>query len=665
MSTVKLPSVCTMDCPDSCSLEVEVTDDRITAIRGSHVNPVTAGFICSKVAQFDRRVYSPDRLLYPMKRKGPKGSAEFERIGWQEAIREICGRFEQIRKDFGGEAILPFSYGGSNGLLGQETNDRSFFSKLGASRLERTVCAAPTSAAALGLYGKMPGVAFEDYAHAKFIILWGGNPKTANIHLVPFLKQAKAAGAKIAVVDPKRSFSDRECDLHLPVYPGTDVVVALAMIHYWDRNNMLDRDFIAKHTLDSDLILKKASRYSLEEAAKIARVSAKDIETMARLYAESSPAVIRIGWGLERNRNGGQAAGAVLAMPALMGKFGVKGGGYTLSNSAAIKVDEKKFQRAEPWVTRQINMNQLGTVLLEEKNPPVKALFVYNCNPVATMPNQNAVLRGMAREDLFTVVFEQVMTDTARYADILLPAVTFLEQQEIKKAYGSYALQYLAPVIKPMGESKSNEEVFGLLGQGMGWKDQAFLDTTDDYLRRMTDSLTGLGRPLQIEELKEKRMIEFDFPGRTPIQFQNSFPGTLDKKVHFDCTQLQPNSYEYLTEEPCNFPLALISPSNGKMISSTMGEYNYPELVLTVHPEDAASRKLQNGSSVRVFNQYGEVHCKLRVDDRIRPGVVSMPKGAWQKASLNGRTSNALSPDTLGTAGGACFNDARVEVAAL
>lgn len=666
MSIETLPSVCPMDCPDTCSLEVEVDDGRVTAIRGSHANPVTAGFICSKVADFSRRVYAPERLLHPMRRTGAKGSGEFVPISWDEAVEIICTRFQSIREEFDGEAILPYSYGGSNGLLGQDTSDKALFAKLGASRLARTLCAAPTTAVALDMYGKMPGVAFEDYAHAKMIIIWGANPKASNIHLVPFLKKAKAGGACIAVVDPRQNFSNREIDLHLPVYPGTDVVVALSMINFWRAHGMLNEAFITKYATGAEILFEKAASYSVDRAAAISRLPSADIEKLATTYAERTPAVIRTGWGLERNRNGGQAVAAILAMPALMGKFGVRGGGYTLSNSAAAKMDSTQLVDAAPWNTRAVNMNLLGKYLLEEKNPPIKALFVYNCNPAVTAPNQNAVLRGLQREDLFAVVFEQVMTDTATYADILLPAVTFLEQQEIKKSYGSYVVQYADAVIPPIGEAKPNEEVFAMLGRGMGWGDRAFHETTGDYLRRAAAAIKGLGRPVTLADLREKRILQFDFPGPTPVQFKNVFSWTPNGKINLAPASLGDAPYEFVENgHDDKYPLSLISPATDKMISSTMGEYNFPELYVVMNPQDAQFRKLTNGSAVKVFNQFGEVHCRLRISDEIRDGVVVMPKGAWRKSSLNGNTATALTPDTLGTAGGACFNDARVEVEGL
>jgi anaerobic selenocysteine-containing dehydrogenase len=652
-----------MDCPDTCSLEVEVDDGHITAIRGSETNPTTAGFICSKVANFTKRVYAPERLLSPMRRVGPKGSGEFAPISWDEAVKTICTKFKSIRDEFGGEAILPYSYGGSNGLLGQDTSDLAFFAKLGASRLARTVCAAPATAAAVEMYGKMPGVAFEDYAHAKMIIVWGANPKASNIHLVPFLKKAKASGAFIAVVDPRRNFSEREIDLHLPVYPGTDLVVALALINFWREQNLLDREFLEKHATGLEVLLEKASTYTIDRAAAISRLPSADIKKLATIYPERSPAVIRVGWGLERNRNGGNAIAAILAMPALLGKFGVAGGGYTLSNSNAARVADGELVDAAPWNTRVVNMNLLGRYLVEEENPPVKALFVYNCNPAATVPNQKLILAGLQREDLFTVVFEQVMTDTAKFADILLPAVTFLEQQEIKKAYGSYSVHYLDPVISPVGESKPNEEVFAMLGRAMGWNDKAFQETTEDYLRRATGAIKGLGKPVTFEELRAKRVLQFDFPGPHPVQFKHFACWTPSGKIN-----LAPPDFPYEFQGngfDKKYPLALISPATDEMISSTMGEYNFPELYVIMHPSDAQSRSLANGIAVKVFNEYGEVHCRLRINPEIREGVVVMPKGAWRKSSLNGFTATALAPDTLGTAGGACFNDARVEVEAL
>ncbi|MFQ5778200.1 MAG: molybdopterin-dependent oxidoreductase, partial [Terriglobia bacterium] len=393
MTTRIVPTTCTMDCPDTCALEVAVEDGRIRSIQGGRDHPTTQGFICDKVAQFHRRVYHPDRVLHPLRRNGPKGAGKFVRISWEEAIAEITARFRRITERWGGEAILPYHYGGSNGLLGEGFLDDFYFAKLGASRLAKTLCAAPSGAVAQGMYGKMPGVALEDYRHAQFILLWGVNPKVSSIHLVPFVRQAKRAGAFVAVIDPSRNFSAREADLHLPVFPGADLPVALAMIRLWKQAGQLDREFLRKHADGLEPLLQQAEAWPLERAAAQARVPPEDIHHLAQAYAGATPAVVRCGWGLERNRNGGQAIAVILAMPALLGKFGLRGGGYTMSNSGAAPLDAARLLGQPPWQTRVINMTRLGEVLNGELKPPVKGLFVYNCNPAVTVPDQNAVLR--------------------------------------------------------------------------------------------------------------------------------------------------------------------------------------------------------------------------------------------------------------------------------
>jgi len=663
-----------MDCPDTCALEVTVAAGRIDKIAGAHDNSLTNGFICSKVAQFSRRVYHEDRLLHPLRRSGRKGEGRFERLTWDDAIATISARFAEIRDRWGAEAILPYHYGGSNGFLNDGLLDDYFFARLGASRLARTLCAAPATEVALGMYGKMPGVAFEDYPRAKCIIIWGANPKASNIHLVPFLKQARRNGAFVAVVDPRRNFSADEASLHLPVFPGADLPLALAMIRVWNQAGLLDRKFLAQHAAGGlDALLTAADEWPLERAAKAARVPADDIRRLADTYATASPALIRCGWGLERNINGGQAIAAVLAMPALLGKFGVAGGGYTLSNSGAGKLDTKKILGNFDWTTREINMSQLGMVLAgtgglmnggasTRLDPPVQALFVYNCNPAATVPDQEAVLRGLAGDDLFTVVHEQVMTDTALYADIVLPATTFLEHHDIRRGYGSYVAGGVQPAIAACGEAKPNEEVFALLGRAMGFTDAPFTWDSATLKRKLAESLMLAGKPAEVEPLTGGGMIRYDFPGPLPVQFGTVMPQTLDRKIHFAPTALGPRPFHFEEITSARYPLALISPATSKMVSSTFGEFNYPELRVLLHPRDAAARGIREGDRVRVFNELGEVVCRALVGERVREGVVSMPKGAWRKSSPNRRTATALCPPTTGTGGGACFNDARVNV---
>jgi anaerobic selenocysteine-containing dehydrogenase len=668
--TTKTATSCVLDCPDACSLEVTVDEGRVARIEAGELNDVTRSFICSKVGRFADRLYHPDRLLHPMRRIGAKGEARFERIGWDEALGTITERFRSIRDAVGGEAILPYNYGGSNGFLTDDLVDSAYFARLGASRLDKTICAAPTSAVAKGMYGKMAGVAFPDYPEAKLILIWGANPRASNIHLVPYLKDAKERGAFIALVDPVRTLSSDLVDLHLPVFPGADLPLALGMIHHWASTGRLDRAFLDDRAVGLETLLEAASAWSLDRAAAAARVDRESVRLLAERYADASPAVLRCGWGLERNRNGGQAAAAILAMPALLGKFGKRGGGYTLSNSGSGKLDGSKLWDTASWKTRVINMTELapvlnGTGLLE--GPKVHGLFVYNCNPVATVPDQNGILRGLMRDDLFTVVFEQVMTDTARYADILLPATTMLEHYDYKRSYGSYVVGATQPVIAPVGEARSNASVFAALGRAMGFEDPIFHWSEPELRKRVVAAIELNGKPVSPAPFETGGMEPYDFDGSSnPVQFQTVLPQTEDGKIHLAPATLGPAPYAYDEIRSKSFPLCLITPASSKLVSSTFGEFNVQELHLSLHPEDARARGIESGDRVRVWNDLGEVECLARVDARVREGVVSLPKGAWMKSSLNGRTSTALTPTNVNVVGGgACFNDARVEVAAL
>jgi anaerobic selenocysteine-containing dehydrogenase len=645
---------------------VRVEDGRVASIGGSRVNPVTEGFICGKVRRFTKRLYGPDRLLHPLRRKGAKGGGEFARVSWDEALDEIAQRMDAARRESGGESILPYYYGGSNGLLTMGAADTWLFRSLGTSRLATTVCAAPTGAAAKALYGKMASVDLADFGAARFILIWGANPRDSNIHLVPNLKRARQAGARIAVVDPRRTMGEGTCDFHLPVYPGTDVVVALAMIGHLERIGRVDRTFLETHATGSERLLESARAWTLEKAAALSRIEARLIATVAEAYAEAEPALVRCGWGLERNRNGEAAAAAVLALPAVAGKFGVKGGGYALSGSGAYRVNDQTLAGQPEPGTRLINMNRLGRVLLEETSPPVKVLFVYNANPVATVPDQNRILRGLRREDLFTVVFDQVMTDTARFADVVLPATTFLEHVELSKSYGSYGVFLGEPVIEPVGESRPNEAVFLDLARRL--RVAGDYPKGDPLLLRamasMEGPVEGRGPEDRLRRLREGRILRMDFPGERPIQFGNVLPRTTDKKAHLWPEELGAEPYRYRPEEAeAAYPLALISPATDRTISSSLAEYGFKEAFLHMHPDDAGRRRLSEGDTVRVHNALGEVVVRLRLDRDIRPGVVNLPKGIWNRHTKNGAVGNALVSDAVSeVSGGACFNDARVEV---
>ncbi len=405
---IHVATACPLDCPDACSLSVSVRDGRVVEVDGGHANDATRGYICAKVRRFPERVYGDDRLRFPMVRKGPKGGGQFARVSWDEALEAIASAIRRASTTpVGAEAILPYCYGGSNGLLTQDATDAVLFRRLGASRLLRTLCAAPTGAANQALYGKMPSVAYQDYPSARLIILWGVNPGVSGIHAMPFLKAAQKEGARLVVIDPRVTTVARNADLYLPVRPGTDVAVALALHRVLFEEGHADQAFLAAHTTGADALRARAAEWTIERAADVAGLDPAELRRLADWYVESSPALVRCGWGLERNRNGGNAAMAVLALPAVAGKFGVRGGGYAMSNSAAWGFARPWLDAPEPC-TRAINMNELGRVLTEPLDPPVKLLFVYNANPAATVPDQVRVLKGLERDDLFTVVFEQV-----------------------------------------------------------------------------------------------------------------------------------------------------------------------------------------------------------------------------------------------------------------
>ena len=656
-------TACPLDCPDACTLDVTLRAGRITKIDGSTDNHITNGYICAKVRTFHERVYGDDRLLYPAVRRGAKGSGQFTRVTWDDALELVTEKMRQARAGGGAETILPLCYGGSNGFLTQDYADAILFRRLGTSRLLRTVCAAPTGAANMGLYGKMASVSYEDYPAAKMIIIWGVNPGVSGIHLMPFLKEARDHGAYVVVLDPRATMVARQADVHLAVRPGTDLPVALAIHRYLFEEGFADQAFLDQHTNGAADLRKKAGPWTFERAAEVSGLDAGQLRALAERYAKTSPALVKCGWGLERNRNGGSAAAAVLALPAVAGKFGVRGGGFSMSNSASWDIERTWLADAEPR-TRAINMNKVGRMLTEPEGAPVNLLFVYNCNPVAILPDQNRVIRGLEREDLFTVVFDQVMTDSAMYADVVLPATTFLEHYDFARGYGPITLQLGKPVIDAVGESRPNSDVFLELSRRLGL---ALDGDPEDDLESM---LTVLGHlPEDVgNDLRETWKAAPPHNGR-PVQFVDVFPKTPDRKVDLFPPALDQQApmglYGYQADPgSAEFPLALISPASERTISSTLGELPRPEVRLDLNPADAATRGVDEGDELRVWNALGEVKIKAHLSHLVRPGTVAMPKGVWRRHTANGFTANALAPDTLSDlGGGACFNDARVQVA--
>jgi len=658
-------AACPMDCPDTCRLDVRVEDGRVVGVDGSDADPFTAGFICAKVRGFAGHMYGDERILHPMVRRGAKGAGEFERISWDQAMELAAGKLREVRDRAGGAAILPFRYGGSNGLLTHDGIDARLFNRLGASRLARTYCAAATGAAAAGLYGKMPGVALEDYTDARFIVVWGCNPSATSIHLVPVIKEARRRGARLVVVDPRAIPLARQADLHIAPRPGTDVAVALALIHWLFEHGRADQAFLDAHTRGADELRRRSRAWPIERAAAVAGVPAADLEALAAGYADASPAVIRCGWGLERNRNGAHAVAAVLALPAVAGKFGVRGGGYTMSQSRAFGVSADPSAAAAEPDSREINMCQLGDALLGA-DPRVELLFVYNANPAVTAPAQTKVLEGLARDDLYTIVHEQVMTDTARYADLLLPATTFLEHHELKLAYGAVRLYDSPPVVAPVGEARPNYQLFAELC------DRLELSRPGDPRTpaELTRAIVGVA-PEGERMLGELAGGASAVPpgGARPVQFVDVFPRTPDRRI-----DLCPEALDAASDAGLygfrplpggeRYPLQLISPASVRTISSSLAQRITHPAALSIHPAAAAARGITEGAAIRVWNDRAEVHCRAHLDPDQREDVVVLPKGLWRKHTGNGLTAAALAPDHVTDLGGqGCFNDAFVDVA--
>ncbi|MEJ7597018.1 MAG: molybdopterin-dependent oxidoreductase [Kofleriaceae bacterium] len=663
-------SACPLDCPDLCGLTVTVEAGRVTKVNGDHRNPLTDGFVCGKVRKIADHLYGEHRVLAPLVRSGPKGSGQFRTASWDEALGLVADRLASILARSGGEAILPYHYGGSNGWLTEGALASRLFRRLGSSRLQRTFCAAATTAATQGMYGIMPGVALEDLEHAKLIVLWGVNPSATGIHLVPVIERAREAGAKLVVVDPRRTPLARRADLHLPIRPGSDLPVALAMIHALFTRGHADRTFLATHATGVDELATRAAAWSIPDAAALAGIEPHALDCLIELYAATSPAVIRVGWGVERNRNGGSAVAAVLALPAVAGKHGVRGGGYTMSNSDARWTVKRETAIQEPLpATRPVNMSELSQALRTLRAPAIECLFVYNCNPVATAPDQSGVIEQLSRDDLFVVVHEQVMTDTAQLADVVLPATAFLEHRDLRRGYGMMRMFDSPAIATAPGQARSNNQLFGELLTRLGLAHPGE-PTTDDELVAATLAASEHGRELATSLAAHHIASPPDGPGggERPIPFVDAFPSTPDGKIHLVPDDLDREAGGLYTVLPdpgtAAFPLALISPALATQISSTFGQLREAPAEIEIATADAASRSIRTGDQVRVWNTHGEVHCLAKVSADVREGVCVLAKGLWRKHTANGMTANALIPAALADLGGqAAYNDARVEIA--
>jgi len=673
--SVERPSVCPLDCPDTCSLTVTVEEDRIVGIRGSHANPYTGGVLCAKVPQaYPAFVHGAGRLRTPLRRVGARGEGRFERITWGEALDAIHARFSAIIAAHGPEAILPLNYAGPHGMLAGGSMDLRFFHKLGASLLDRRpLCGGIRTEAWVGTFGPVPGIRPEQVADARLIVVWGNNVTWSNLHLMPWINRARKAGARLVVVDPRRTVIARRADLHLALRPGTDVVLAWAVAAELERRGGIDRAFVGRHVEGVDEFMALARRFSSADAARICGVDRGDVETLAEWYHTLAPAAISVGNGLERNQNGGSGIRAIFALPALAGKFGVPGGGLVNGASFAFPKTPGRLARPDlvPAGTRTLNIIDVGRHLLDASlAPPIKAVFIYNHNPVVVHPDANRLRRGLARDDLFVVGADVVMTDSMKYADVVLPAASHFEHADLYPAYGQHWLQRAEPVIPPQNEALPNTEIFRRLAARFGFTDPVFrasdAELMDDALDPDDPRLAGV-RP---SRLPTERALAMTVEGEDAILFKNVFPKTPSGRVELASAYLE---RKYDARLPSwrpvesRYSLTLISPASDRRITSTFGGLHVADGIppLEMHPDDARARGLRDGVRVRVWNDLGEIHLPLRVSDAVPRGVVATLKGAWLATSDNGQTVSALCPaHHADISEGACFNDARVEVAA-
>ena len=657
---------------------VTVQNGRATKLRGNPDHPVTRGFLCGKVAQYLEREYHPDRLLYPQRRTGPKGAGRFERISWDDALDSIAERLHGVAREFGSEAILPYSYAGNMGLLNNAGMDRRFFHRLGASRLDRTIC---SSAGGVGLtqaLGYRYGTEPEQFRHAKLILAWGANVLGTNVHLWPFIMEARRNGAKFYTIDPNRNRTGAASDRHYFINPGSDMALALAMMHVIIGENLHDPEYVARHTAGFDGLRERVRQWTPQRAAELTGIPAEDIVALAREYATTRPAAIRLNYGVQRSERGATAVRTVCLLPALTGSWKEIGGGLQLSTSQAHQLNRAGLERADLQQlalgreARIVNMSQLGAALTELNDPPVKAMVVYNSNPAAIAPNQNAVLRGMAREDLFTVVLEQFPTDTADYADLLLPVTTFLENTDLYIAYGHYHLQLARPAVPAPGECKSNVEIFRLLAQRMGFTDPCFAETEDDMIRGLLASGHPFLDGISFERLEREHSVRLNVAaaGDPYLPFAEGNFGTYDGKCHLDFPELDYvppiESRHGDADLRARFPLEMISPKNDDSMNSTFGHRNGVDLqtaILHISGDDASTRGIATGDQVRLFNDRGSVLLRAEVDGRVRAGVVAAPAVRWGKRARDRRNVNAVTSERLTDfGGGATFYSCLVQV---
>jgi anaerobic selenocysteine-containing dehydrogenase len=680
MSSTQVRATCPHDCPDTCALLVTVEDGVATEVKGDPDHPTTAGVLCTKVSRYTERTYSPDRLLYPMRRVGKKGEGKFERISWEQALDEIAARLKPLAATEP-EAILPYSYAGTMGLVQGESMSSRFFHKIGASLLDRTICATAGATGYKYTVGASIGTDIEQFQNARLLIIWGGNPIASNLHFWTRAQEAKRNGAKLIAIDPYRSLTAEKCHQHIALLPGTDAALALGLMHILVRDDLLDHEYIADYTIGFEELRQRVAEWTPERVAATCGITVEEVEGLAREYGETAkrgePVAIRMNYGVQRVHGGGMAVRNIACLPALVGAWRHAAGGVQLSTSGTFRKNLAALQRPDLLAKqpRTINMTTIGDDLLRpasaEFGPQVKAVIVYNSNPLAVAPDSSKVQAGFAREDLFTVVLEHFQTDTADYADIVLPATTQLEHTDAHSAYGHLYMMANNPAIAPMGEAKPNTEIFRLLAARMGFDDPCFRDS-DDALASVAFV------QFDWESLKQKGWQKLEVPD-APFACGN-FPTPSGKCEFYSESMKQdgldplpayiPN-YESAASAPelaAKYPLAMISPPARNFLNSTFVNVQSlrateGEPQLDISPDDAATRGINHGDMVRIFNDRGSFVCKARVTPKARKGLVVGLSIWWKKLAGDGKNANEVTSQRLTDMGRApTFYDTLVQV---
>lgn len=661
------PSVCSLDCPDQCSLLVHKQDGKIVRIQGDPSHPVTKGNICNKVRNMPARLYDPKRLKYPMKRIGAKGEGQFERISWSEAIETIASKWKDLTETCGPESILPYSFYGNMGNLSAEGMDRRFFHRLGATQLDRSICSSAGSVGYKYTMGGSFGIDPEDTIHSKLIIFWGINAVSTNMHQVALAMKARKNGAKIIVIDVHKNQTGRMADWFIPILPGTDSALALGVMHILFAENMTDSAFLKEHTVGHEELREHVKQYDPDTVSAITGVPVEDIFKLARLYGKTSPSFIRIGNGPQHHDNGGMCIRTISCLPALTGQWLKKGGGAIKGNGGYLAHNSVKLQRPELLEnknTRIINMNLLGQALLEA-DLPVRSLFVYGTNPAVVAPEGNKVRSGLAREDLFTVVHDLFLTETAQYADIVLPATSSFENTDFYTSYWHHYLQLQQPVIEKYGESKSNVEVFRLLAKAMDFNEEVLYETESEMIEQALD------HP-RLEGMDYEKLAEYQYLKAEVKPLLSEKLSTPSGKIELYSKQMERDGYPALPtytplENDGDFPFLFVAGPNHNFLNSTFSN-NEKHVTLEKEPrlhlnaKDAASLRIIDGDWIRVWNHRGECELRAAVGENVLPGV-AVTQGLYADTPGNKQLINSLTPDRIADmGGGATFFSGRVNV---